>query len=635
MKKGVLRPAKPFDVKRCKAVGLLFLLLVIGIVEIPHLVAVGLSNVGWIQSIRAIDDNISWKERAYWPRKVLIPKAETALRFFQVAMKIDPDCRTARQGVGWAALSLGNSDLAAQTLMPLESDAVIHPRIYLDLLTSYSHNEQSKQVIDLYEKGPSPVSHSRWLTETVTLAYLNEVEKALSDADWTTAHTYLYQVLELQPGNLYANYNLWCLSRKQGDITATINYRNALIHFRFRDINPSNAHLLHYTGEVILSLMKEGLWDQKTTCEVVSFLVWRYYQEPEVEEILHLLRKYYPEDADWLFYLAELYHRRGEFQQAKMMYLKYIVEGAENEQVYLRLGVVAEGKGIQNLEEAAEWYRKYYVLAPDDILGLKNLAEVCTALEDIGIEDENCCQAAKSAPNTQFIVHSGPATLLREALSDRTNNQRIVAELLGMPVVDVGLGPNLIKNGSFEEWSEGKPEWWRWLPHFNREPFNAASFTGGAEGFLPFEGKRAARVTGFWAQHKSDKASARAGFWHWDEVEQTQRSITLTPGLPYMFSCYYRITRSSDGEATIWFSDEQDVFWTHDRGLPETEGRWYHFLAVACNHSSVEAAIRPLLRSFMVGQVVFDDVQIRQVMSLKGESIEFGNTKILVIGQNN
>jgi len=44
------------------------------------------------------------------------------------------------------------------------------------------------------------------------------------------------------------------------------------------------------------------------------------------------------------------------------------------------------------LQEAAKWYAKYYALAPDN---LKRLAEVCTRLEEAGVEDEACREAAE------------------------------------------------------------------------------------------------------------------------------------------------------------------------------------------------------------------------------------------------
>ena len=60
---------------------------------------------------------------------------------------------------------------------------------------------------------------------------------------------------------------------------------------------------------------------------------------------------------------------------------------------------------LDHLQEAAIWYNRYHELAPDDLLGLKRLAEVCTALEDpstglragAGVGDESCRQAAERA----------------------------------------------------------------------------------------------------------------------------------------------------------------------------------------------------------------------------------------------
>jgi len=57
---------------------------------------------------------------------------------------------------------------------------------------------------------------------------------------------------------------------------------------------------------------------------------------------------------------------------------------------------------IRNLQEAAHYYARYQTLAPDDLLGpsarlrtsLKRLTEVCTALEQAGVWDEGCREAA-------------------------------------------------------------------------------------------------------------------------------------------------------------------------------------------------------------------------------------------------
>ena len=89
------------------------------------------------------------------------------------------------------------------------------------------------------------------------------------------------------------------------------------------------------------------------------------------------------------------------------------------------------------MQQAAYYYNRYHALAPDDLLGLKRLAEVCTALEEAGVEDEGCREAAERVceygRGEGEISHS-PAAALREELEARTDDRRIVAELLDVPV---------------------------------------------------------------------------------------------------------------------------------------------------------------------------------------------------------
>ena len=49
---------------------------------------------------------------------------------------------------------------------------------------------------------------------------------------------------------------------------------------------------------------------------------------------------------------------------------------------------------LAHLQQAAYNYNRYHELAPDDLLGLKHLAEVCAALEQAGVEDPSCREAA-------------------------------------------------------------------------------------------------------------------------------------------------------------------------------------------------------------------------------------------------
>ena len=52
-------------------------------------------------------------------------------------------------------------------------------------------------------------------------------------------------------------------------------------------------------------------------------------------------------------------------------------------------------RAIADLQEAACYYKAGYALAPDDLLGLRRLVEVCAVLEEAGVEDASCQEAAE------------------------------------------------------------------------------------------------------------------------------------------------------------------------------------------------------------------------------------------------
>jgi UDP-N-acetylenolpyruvoylglucosamine reductase len=96
------------------------------------------------------------------------------------------------------------------------------------------------------------------------------------------------------------------------------------------------------------------------------------------------------------------------------------------------------GFGHQKLQKSAKWCRIYHELAPDDLLGLKKLAGVCTTLEEVRVEDESCREAAErergkwKGEKGGSVFHSPtsnfqPAAVLREELEGRTDDRRIVA----------------------------------------------------------------------------------------------------------------------------------------------------------------------------------------------------------------
>jgi hypothetical protein len=280
--------------------------------------------------------------------------------------------------------------------------------------------------------------------------------------------------------------------------------------------------------------------------------------------------------------------------------------------------------------EAAKWYGRYYELAPDDLLGLKKLAEVCTRLEEAG-EDEACWEAAEEvrekwemenrkwekgipAPNSHFPIPNSqfpsPAAVLREELSRRTDDRRIVAELLGVPVEAVELGPNLVENGGFERVSKGDwPEAWEWHNPATSQPYNRAAFVGGVDRLDPLLGGLAARVDGFWIETLPDRSRAWAGF-------RVLYEIPASPDDLYMVSFDYRTERSLGDSAGIWVSPTE-IFFGWELFLPPTDGAWRHAVGLS-RSASVQTASAPdiLVRSWGVGHVWFDNVRFQSICVL-------------------
>jgi tetratricopeptide (TPR) repeat protein len=542
----------------------------------------------------------------------------SALRALHWAVDLDRDSLPARWGLGWAAIVTGDIEVAEHALRPLIAHAGRNPPLYEDILRTLSYGGEDEGVIALYEFA-SPPRRTQVVSATVALAYLDFG----SENAWD-------EIAALHPGNLYANYHLWVRAQETGDAQAAMIYRQVLTQFPLEVIGPVDDRLLSYVIQIIPELWESGLWESEKVLDVLSFIVWQHHTSESVVYSLSDLVARNPNEATWPFFLAELYHRRERFDRAEVFYRQVLEVDPTYAQAYLRLGMLSESLG-KPLSEATYWYAQYAKLVPDDLLGLKSLAEACTELETSSYGDESCRKAAlyfsdtatstlssDSCANNRLVANLSSqtaATVLREILDDRTNDHLIVSQMLDVPVKDVDLGPNLVNNGGFEAWVEGRPLEWRWSAMFSREPFNTALFFGGCESKFTFEGECTASILGFWQQRDTDKSPARAGYWYWGGEEVSHRNpITLTGQTPYVIAFYYRTERVNDEGrgASTWLS-ETNTLWSSDHNLTSTAGAWSRFVAVGWIETK-NAMASPLLRSFTSGYVQFDNVQLREIV---------------------
>jgi len=579
-------------------------LLVALLVILPRLVADGLANAGSLALARAaltIDEDGSGGQSTK-----LLERARTR---FEQALTWHGSHSAARWGLARAMLAFGKpgagsdeeATVAADALRPLVIDGTHNLLLYQDALIAFNRSGRPDDAITLYEANQS-VEQTQTTSTTVASAYLQRG----TPGD-------LQRALALHPNDLYANYQLWRAARDAGDVRTVTTLSDTLVYFPLEAVNPVDERLLDYAAETIPSLLDEGMWDREKVLRVASFLVWQHNEAVSVERLLEQLVRRYPAEPDWPFCLAELYHRQGDLGRAEVAYWRVLVVDPEYAQAYLRLGMVAEEKSqISNpksqeqVREAAKWYEQYYRMVPDDLLGLKYLAEVCTALEEAREEDESCRQAALQIESQEErAIRNSPAAVLREALEAYTDDRRIVAELLRVPAEAVELEPNLVENGGFEDWDSTKLTGWWVSDMATGGSWNKGLFVNSKDELIAWE-SIAGRVNGLWLQYRSDKEPGRSGYLQIDEKK-------LTAASPYVLSFYYRTTGVPDGAAAVWVSDNNLVLFGHDHRLPATNGRWWRFAVVGWNRSGDVATVRLLLRSFMAGQVWFDDVQLRAV----------------------
>jgi tetratricopeptide (TPR) repeat protein len=586
-------------------------------------------------------------------------RLDAAEAHLQAALRWQRESVQARRLLARVYLSTGRPEAALAVLQEVVELRPENPVFHLELGDAYDALGNTEGAIAAYEEG-------RIGSRSVPLAAntLKVAEEKAQQGSGDVAIELWQKTLETDPGNLYALYRLAGAHRELGDEKGAERYQERLRYFELESVAvPLDFRLAAFQGRAMAGLVEDGIWGREKLLNVLSYQVWQFAEDVRglmTERLLETVLERRPEDADVLFYRAELYQRRGELDKADEAYRKVMAADPEYAQTYLRLGMVAEergrgasaalpstmlgtggmnsgqgsegageqgGGGAGDLGEAAAWYSRYHEMAPEDLLGLKRLAEVCGALEEAGVEDGSCRATAERVgmadKETKGQEEGGrgetgeeetPAAVLGEALAEHTDDRRIVAELLGVPVEDVELGPNLVENGRFESWTGGSPKQWTWVTQFNQEMRGAAVFVGGDETLCFWDGHTAARVDGLWVQDQEGKESARAGFrWH--------DAIDLMAESAYFISFKYRTVRSSDGGTAVWLTGSDDVLWSHNHRVAASDGSWYGFVAVGWNHSGGERQIYPLLRSYVTGTAAFDNVQVRPIELAEGTTV--------------
>ncbi len=420
-------------------------------------------------------------------------------------------------------------------------------------------------------------------------------------------------MLEQDPENQFALYYLARIYEEEGEAGQAAEIYQTLRYFELEE----NGKPPSYLGDLVAKLEQYGLWEREQVVNVVSYLVWQEVGE-QVEELLTGLEEKYPGSVHWPFYWAEMYHRQGNLEQAGVMYRQVLEIEPKYAQAYLRLGMVTEEKGRQregetkrrNLREAAKWYEQYHDLATDALLGLDRLVEVCAALEEAGVEDESCHEAAERVAKKQGNeeaeeIRSSPAAALREELEAKTNDRRVVAELLDVPVEDVELGPNLVENGGFEEWENTGPADWRLGTYLGQNGGEGLYVAG--KDTLVADGETA-RIITLWGGAMPDRTTTYA--------EYVGDTLIVT-NTEYLVSLHYA-SQYLEGTGLVFLGEytRSDGLVLVHTGLPDSDGQWT-VIHILVDGPPAPTVVMPLVRNWGVGQLWVDELEIRPIVRIE------------------
>ena len=279
-------------------------------------------------------------------------RLEAGAAHLHQAIRWDPRNVQAMRLLARVYITRGQSDAALETLQQALEVRPDNPLLYLELGDVYDSLGQTEAAIKAYEAGGVG---SRGAPLAVNYLKLADARAQAGSGDvaielWRKAAT-------LDPGNLYALYRLAQIHHDLRDEEHGAEYEEQLRYF---DLNvvaiPPDLRMAEYQGRAMAGLVDEGIWERETLLNVVSYQVWQFAEGvPGVmaERVLGALLERWPEDADILFYLAELYHRRGDLERAEAAYRQVLAADEEYAQAYLRLGMVAEAN-CDELEETAE-----------------------------------------------------------------------------------------------------------------------------------------------------------------------------------------------------------------------------------------------------------------------------------------
>jgi len=527
--------------------------------------------------------------------------AEATAEFFAKAVSLSEDDFGARKSLGRLLLFRHDSVKAAEILKPMVDSRASNTPFFVDVLRAYSSANWERELLDLETSdGWMSVSEAvlcrmDWgnQTKVVSLAYMAWSRRQEGSRSRTEQKSYG------APFSEQISCESWMVAK--GDSVGLSDCREGLTHFGLDAILERSGSLSEAALEAIPTLIRKKLWPPTFAQNVISWLVWRYYQTDALEKMLRILVEEHPESPEWSQSLGEFFHRRANWEQASIYYRRSLEQDATRHESLLRLGMIYEAMADgsedrqEALRQAKRWYERYIDLRGGDLLAGGKLLRVCREL------GEYSCDG------------------LAEVFAERTDLAASVSRLLARDSSEFRLGPNLSGSGGFDHWETlpaqqlDRPLGWDISNMaYAGGSFNEGSFIAGPELSFGWDSV-SARITGLWLYRLSDIERGKFGFW-----VRGHGGLHLEPATPYAITFYYK-TKGQQVGPSVWMSPENRVLLhnvsaSSDYPLPQTNGEWWRFVAVAWNRNTENKVARPLLRTAEVGDVLIDQFGLFKVV---------------------
>lgn len=404
---------------------------------------------------------------------------------------------------------------------------------------------------DLGAQACTGAFHQRVLRNVIAENYIRRAERQIEQGDYEEAEESLCHAWRMRPVDLYLARLIAAIpcGLDTSDWPARVQWKDNA-HFPIDSIDPVDRRLTARTVELIPHLLETGQWSPATTQHVLSFLIWQYPDVPELETVLHYLARTQADDEPWVDLWGELLLRQGRAGEAKEVFALLSQAYPEHPQYLRKLAWTTELVALQvpteeqmALRQAAyQFYQRYVTLAPTDLFGRYRLMTLAEVL--------------------------GLPQVIEPSLFDPGAH---VAQHLGLRREQIELGPSLLANEDFQQWSHGRFVSWLWSDALNSQETRPAAFAGGPDDFLPLFPAFSARMDGFWIGTEENLKPATAGYWYWDETRRGYGKIVLEPDTLYSVFILYRTEGSERIQFAVWLSG-------NDIGLPHTNGEWRAFV---------------------------------------------------------